>query len=175
VKTQILSIFTRTPMHIGTGSSVGAIDLPVGRKYQPGGLHLVSHVGDSEEFIGNREYRPGDRLRDIHHAAWARTGFPIVREFQEEYLCRIAMIVDTLAPPRDTAARQDLEAALSLAAAIADALSRQEYVVDLFAAGPDLYHFQAGRGLAYLDNILDILACLEYAAEQVNHPVLVGT
>lgn len=137
------------------------VDLPVGRKHQPGGLQMVSHVGDSEEFLGNREYRPGDRLRDIHHAAWARQGYPVVREFQQEYLCRIAMIVDTYVPKHDPDAEDALEAALSLSAAVADVLSRREYVIDIFAAGPDLYHFQAGRSLAYLDNILDILACIE--------------
>jgi uncharacterized protein (DUF58 family) len=40
-------------------------------------------------------------------------------------------------------------------------MARQDYLVDLFAAGPDLYHLTAGRSLAYLDQILDILACVE--------------
>ena len=31
----------------------------------------------------------------------------------------------------------------------------------LFAAGDDVYHFQAGRSLAYLGNILEILACVD--------------
>lgn len=143
---------------------LGAVDLPVGARHQPGGLQLVSRVGESEEFVGNREYRPGDRLRDLDQRAWARTaGAPVVREFQQEYLSRIALIVDTHVP-RWRAARggeDDLEAAISLGAAVADALSRLEYVIDLFAVGPDLYHLQAGRSLAYLDTILDILACIE--------------
>ena len=54
-----------------------------------------------------------------------------------------------------------LERAISLAASITDYLSRQEYVIDLFAAGPKLYYLQAGRSLAYLQNIMDVLACLE--------------
>ncbi|MEZ0228059.1 MAG: DUF58 domain-containing protein, partial [Planctomycetota bacterium] len=133
---------------------IASIDLPVGRKHQPGGLALVSQVGDSGEFIGCREYRSGDRPRDIHQLAWARRGgAPVVREFQQEYLCRIALIADTYGA--------DIEAGISIGAAVADCLSRQEYVIDVFAAGPDLYHFQAGRSLAYLDNILDILACIE--------------
>lgn len=135
--------------------------IPAGRKHQPGGLQLVSAVGDSEEFLGNREYRPGDRLRDVDHRAWARRGYPVVREHQQEYLTRIALVIDTYVDRRGKAGHRDFEAAVSLAAAVADALSRQEYVVDVFAAGPDLYHFQAGRSLAYLDNILDVLACLE--------------
>jgi hypothetical protein len=34
-------------------------------------------------------------------------------------------------------------------------------VVDILAAGPDVYQVSAGRSLAYLDNILDVLACLD--------------
>ncbi|HXV59907.1 MAG TPA: hypothetical protein VEK15_04375 [Vicinamibacteria bacterium] len=53
------------------------------------------------------------------------------------------------------------EAAISLVASVADYFSRSEYVVDIFAAGPDIYEVSAGRSLAYLENILDVLACLE--------------
>jgi uncharacterized protein (DUF58 family) len=139
------------------------IRIPSGKRHQPGGLQLVSQVGDSEEFIGCREYRPGDRIRDLHHAAWARTGKPVIREFQQEYLTRIALVVDTFVRPswKGIPEVRPLEAAISLGAAVADALSRQEYVIDLFAAGPELYHFQAGRHLAFLDDILDVLACIE--------------
>jgi uncharacterized protein (DUF58 family) len=156
---------------------LAAIDLPVGRKHQPGGLQLVSRVGDSEEYMGDREYRSGDRLRDLDHRAWARVGHPVVREYRQEYLCRVALVLDTHISTRLTRwglqtfdpvrrrRRQDLEAAVSFAASVADCLSRQEYVIDLFAAGPELYHLEAGRSLAYLDNILDVLACLEPCRE----------
>ncbi|MFH0911595.1 MAG: DUF58 domain-containing protein [Planctomycetota bacterium] len=126
-----------------------------------GGLRLISNIGESEEFIGNREYHPGDRMRNIHHASWARLGFPVVREFQEEYLCRIALVVDTYLPRLFRRRSSDFEAAVSLSAAVAEILSRREHVVDLFAAGPVIYYFQAGRSLAYLDDILDVLACIE--------------
>ena len=53
------------------------------------------------------------------------------------------------------------EAAVSLTASIADFFSRGEYIVDILAAGPDIYEVSAGRSLAYLENILDVLACLE--------------
>lgn len=142
-----------------------SIDLPTGRRHQPGGLQLVSAVGDSEEFVGNREYRPGDRLRDIHHMAWARIGFPVVREFEQEYLTRIALVVDTYVRRPSAKMTRTVEAAISLGAGVADVLSRQEYVIDVFAAGPELYHFQAGRSLAYLDDILDVLACVEECTE----------
>jgi uncharacterized protein (DUF58 family) len=144
------------------------LELPVSQRYQPGGIVLTSNVGESMEFIGNREYRPGDRLRDLHPRSWARVGYPVVKQYQEEFLTRVAILLDTyvpFAPPRSfrLMSRSDdpLEANLSMAAAIADYLARQEYIVDLFAAGPELYYFQAGRSLGFLDNILDILACIE--------------
>ncbi len=161
---------------------LASLTIPVAPRYQPGGIVLTSNVGESMEFIGNREYRMGDRQRDVHPRSWARVGYPVVRQFQEEFLARVAILVDTYVPPEAlprrrrrwwgdvelwpsraaVRVRQDLlECNLSLAAAIADHLARQEYVVDLFAAGPELYYLQAGRSLAYFENILDILACIE--------------
>ena len=135
------------------------IDIPVGRQYQPGGLALTSYLGDSTEFLSMRDFRPGDPIRHIHWRSWARLGKPIVKEFGEEYFCRLALIVDTVVP--DPEKPEALESAISLAASVTEYLSRQEYVIDIFAAGPKLYHLQAGRSLAYLQNIMDILACLE--------------
>ena len=150
--------------------------------YQPGGLALASRVGEAMEFVGTRDYRPGDRVRDLHPRSWARVGRPVVRQYDQEFFTRVALVVDTYMPKAMTITRRRstlvdtgkpelsiivgrdtslLEANLSLAAAVADYMARQDYVVDLFAAGPKLYQFQAGRSLAYLDNILDILASIE--------------
>lgn len=140
-------------------SPLRELDIPVGMRYQPGGLALTSFLGDSTEFLSTREFRAGDPLRTIHWRSWARLGKPVVKEYGEEYFCRLALIMDTVVrDPEDT---QPLELGISLAAAITDYLSRQEYVIDIFAAGPKLYYLQAGRSLAYLQNIMDVLACLE--------------
>ena len=40
-------------------------------------------------------------------------------------------------------------------------MNRFDYLVDILAVGPNLYHLLAGRGLASLDQMLDILATLE--------------
>lgn len=143
-----------------------SLEMPVGRKYQPGGMALTSSVGDSTEFLGTREFRAGDSQRMIHWRSWARRGKPVVKEFQEEFFCRIALVLDTfLSLQQIKVRRPDFEAAISLAAAVADQISRDEYVIDLFAAGPELYQLQAGRSLAYLENVLDILACVEPCSE----------
>jgi uncharacterized protein (DUF58 family) len=136
--------------------------LPVGRRYQPGGIPLASNTADTVEFMGTREYRQGDPVKNIHWRSWARVGKPVVKEFQEEYFCRIAIILDTFLPRKAKQNEVDsFEAAVSVVASIADYFSRSEYIVDIFAAGPDIYEVSAGRSLAYLENILDVLACLE--------------
>jgi uncharacterized protein (DUF58 family) len=138
------------------------LPLPMGRRYQPGGIPLASQVGDSLEFVGTREYREGDPLRKIHWRSWGRLGKPVVKEYQEEYFSRIALVLDTFLPTRPRPReRERFEAAISLLASVAGHFSRSEEVVDILAAGPDLYEVSTGRSLGYLDNVLDVLACLE--------------
>lgn len=160
---------------------LGRLEIPTGRRYQPGGVALASKMGESFEYLGNREYREGDNVRDIDWRATARmAGQPIIREWREEYFLRVAVILDTHIPPlpsvrhgqRRTAAadrtarREAFERAVSLTAAVTDYMARQEYLVDLFAAGPNLYHLTAGRSLAYLEQILEILACVEESRDE---------
>lgn len=141
--------------------------LSAGMRYQAGGIALSSAIGESMEFLGTRPFRSGDSLKHIHWRSWARTGYPVVKEFREEYLCRTALIVDTHRPAPFFWERflrlpdRPLDAVASLAAAIADHLAHSDYIVDLFAAGPDIYRFRGGRSLGFLENILDILACLQ--------------
>jgi len=137
------------------------IDVPLGLRYQPGGISLTSNTGESPEYIGNRDYFDGDSIRHIDFRAWARLAKPAVREFKEEYYCRVALVLDTFtgkAHPPSPDGFPDFEAAVSMTAAIADALSRTDYLIDLFAAGPELHVFRAGRHTAHFENILEILA-----------------
>jgi uncharacterized protein (DUF58 family) len=145
-------------------SPLARLELPTGRRYQPGGVALASEIGESFEYLGNREYREGDNVRDIDWRATARVSGqrPIVREWVEEYMLRVAVVLDTHVPAKSKQPQHDaFERAVSVAAAVSDYMARQDYLVDLFAAGPDLYHLTAGRSLAYLDQILDILSCVE--------------
>src|SRR5207247_1688036 len=134
-------------------------EVRVGRRSPPGGIPLSSSTGDAIEFLGTREYREGDAVRNIHWRSWARCGEPVVKEYQEEYFCRIAILLDTFVRrrPRATEARA-FEAAISVVASVADFFSRSEHIVDILAAGPDLYEVSAGRGLAYLETISASLA-----------------
>ncbi len=141
-----------------------AIKVPIGSRYQPGGVAFTSHIGESPEYIGSREYVAGEPIRRLDYRSWARLGQPVVREFQEEYYCRIALILDTYIPPgrkSRVAGFPNLEAAVSLAASVADALSGGEHLIDIFAAGPELFVFRAGRHTAHFENVLEVLACVD--------------
>ncbi len=128
---------------------------PLGRRHQPGGVALASKSGESMDLLGVRPYRPGDLVRDLHAKSWARTGVPVVREYQEEYFSRIGVIVDV---DRDAADPRTFEAALSLAAGVVAHLSRGEALIDLLVAGDQVHSLTVGRSLGFLEQVLDLLA-----------------
>ena len=76
------------------------IALPGTMKYQEGGVALAANVGRSEEFVSLREYRHGDPMRHIHWRSWAKTGKPIVKEFEDEFFVRHALVLDTFTTNR---------------------------------------------------------------------------
>ena len=139
---------------------VPALALPGPRKYQQGGVALAASVGDSEEFVALRDYRPGDPVRRIHWKSWARAGRPVVKEFQDEFFVRHALVLDTFAAPEEGAR---FEEAVSVAASFACAAPTQDALLDLMFVGAEAYCFTAGRGLAHTDRMLEILACVEPA------------
>ena len=67
-------------------ANVVRLTTPVGRRHQPGGVALASKTGESMDSLGARLYRIGDPVWEPHARSWARTGIPVVREFQEEVL-----------------------------------------------------------------------------------------
>lgn len=131
------------------------ICLPGLRRYQSGGVALASSVGDSEEFRSLREYRPGDSPRKIHWKSWAKTGKPIVKEEQDEFFVRHALILDTF---HSQPYSELLEAAVSVAASFACEVQTQESLLDLMFVGLEAYCFTLGRGLSHTDKMLEILA-----------------
>ena len=140
----------------------------MGSRYQPGGISFTSHVGESPEYIGNRDYMPGDSPRHIDFRSWARLARPVVREYQEEYFHRLGLVVDTFVPrPRFPWQRDDraLEAAVSLTASVADVFSRGEHLLDVFAAGPELHVFRTGRNTTPIGTVLEILASVPACRE----------
>jgi uncharacterized protein (DUF58 family) len=129
--------------------------LPGIRRHHAGGIALTSSVGDSDEFISMRDYRPGDPLRRIHWKSWAKTGKPVVKEYQGEYFVRHALILDTF---QQAAYSEAFEEAVSVAASFACTVQTQESLLDLMFVGTQAFCFTAGRGLGQTDRLLEILA-----------------
>ncbi len=139
-------------------------DISADMRYQPGGITMASRVGESPEYIGNREYQFGDSPRRIDSRAWARLTRPVVKEYSEEYYCHVAVVMDTFIGKRRKPGPMgypDFEAAVSVSAAMVANLSRTERIIDFFAAGTDLYVFRAGRHIGQFDSLLEILANVE--------------
>lgn len=142
---------------------IASILLSGSKRYQPGGVQLAMSVGEAEEFVGLREYRPGDPLRYIHWKSWAKVGKPIVKEFQDEFFVRHALILDTFTPQ---IVGELFEAAVEVAASFACAPRSQEILLDLMLVGTQAYCFTSGRGLSQTEQLLEILACVEACTDQ---------
>jgi len=131
------------------------LTLPGSRRYQPGGVTLATSVGDSEEFVGLRDYRPGDPLQRIHWKSFARVARPIVKEYQDEYFERHALVLDTFAAAGDG---QLFEEAVSIAASFAYTIDTRECLLDLMFIGTEAYTYTAGRGQMQAGKLLEVLA-----------------
>jgi len=137
--------------------SLPALQLPGKRIYQHGGVTLAASKGDTEEFIGLRDYREGDPLQHIHWKSFARIGKPVVKEYQDEFFERYALVVDTFTKG---GANNIFEEAVSLAASFACTIETQENLLDLMFVGVEAYTFTAGVGQLHTDSLLEILSCV---------------
>jgi uncharacterized protein (DUF58 family) len=137
------------------------LPLPGTRQYQPHGVSLASAVGQSDEFVALRDYRPGDALRQIHWKSVAKTDRLIVRENEDEYFVRHALILDTFAVAEQDAV---FEEAVAVAASFVVTLQTQESLLDLLLVGNDAYCFTAGRGVGHVDHMLEVLAGVDMSA-----------
>jgi uncharacterized protein (DUF58 family) len=142
---------------------VPAIALPGTAQYQEGGVALASSVGQSDEYVALRDYRHGDPLRHIHWRSWARVGRPVVKEFEDEFFVRHALVLDTFTDHQNG---EVFEEAVSVAASFACTLPTQESLLDLLFVGPQSYCFTAGRGVAHVEQMLEILASVQACTDQ---------
>ena len=139
-------------------------DLPSlgGRSYQRGGVALANAVGESEEFLALREFRQGDLPRNIHWRSSAKLGRLVVKEFQDEYFVRRALVLDTFFDPSRSV---EFEAAISVAASLTTSEPRRDSLLDLLFIEQQAQCFTAGRGLAGMDGLLEVLAGVQPASK----------
>jgi uncharacterized protein (DUF58 family) len=151
----ILILPKRYPMPLFT--------LPGAMMYQLGGVSMASSVGESEEFVALREYRPGDALRRMHWKSFAKLGKPIVKEYQDEFFVRHALVLDTFGGHGEEAL---FEEAVSVAASLAYTIQNQDSLLDLMFVGPQAYCFTSGRGVGHIEQIMEVLASVKVCPEK---------
>ncbi len=143
------------------------------RKYQTGGVALANSVGNASEFMSLRDYQRGDPLKKIHWKSFAKNGKLIVKEYQDEYFVRRALLLDTFA---GDAATEQFEAAVSTAASLAINQRQNEALLDLMFVGLQAHCFTMGRGVDQLPHLLEILASVQSSEKdsfaQIQHAVL---
>ncbi len=131
------------------------IALPGARRYQQGGVTLATSIGDSEEFVALRDYRPGDPLQRVHWKSFARTGRPIVKEYQDEFFERHALVLDTSSSRGEDAAFEEV---VAVAASFVYAIDTQECLLDLLFVGREVHRYTTGRGQMRAEHLLEVLA-----------------
>jgi uncharacterized protein (DUF58 family) len=132
--------------------------LPGTRRLQRGGVSLSQNVGDSQEFTSLREYRPGDPVRHIHWRSFARLGEPVVKEFQDEFFTRYALVLDTFG---DELPEAVFEGAVSVAASFVGGIRVQDALLDLMFVEDRAWRMTIGRGLGQPSDLLRVLAFVE--------------
>ncbi len=129
---------------------------PGGRHYQPGGINKSRSVGDSEEFMALRDYRAGDMVKRIHWPSFAKQNKPVVKEYQDEYFVRQALVLDNCCADWEI-----LEEIVSVAASFAVTLRGSESLLDLMFLADRVHTFTTGRSLAHEQQMLEILSTIE--------------
>ena len=126
--------------------------LPAGGRSDEG--HQATHR-DGSELAGLRDWREGDRPRDVHWGAYARSGRLVVRETADDGRPRVALALEGGSEGEHGEAC--FEIAVSKAAAIAEVLLRQGQALELVVAG-DAAHRPTITGQGGLPPVLDLLA-----------------
>ncbi|NKB37069.1 MAG: DUF58 domain-containing protein [Gammaproteobacteria bacterium] len=139
---------------------VPVVELKGFRKYQKGGMSQASLVGDSQEFMSLRDYRPGDPIRAIHWRSYAKMGTPVVKEFHDEFFVRQGLILDTF---QEETSSLVFEEAVSVAASFCITLPGQDAILDLMFIADKAYRHSSGRGQGRTESLLETLACVEAA------------
>ncbi len=112
-------------------------------------------TGSAGEFIGLRDYRPGDPLRLIHWKSWAHTGKPVVKELEDTFYPRYALVLDTFPGSPDDNIFEEM---VSVAASFVVGLDRDDTLLDLMFIADKAHTVTSGRGMGRTETLLEVLA-----------------
>ncbi|MFN2526021.1 MAG: DUF58 domain-containing protein [Actinomycetota bacterium] len=116
------------------------VDLPTWPILEPSSfpsdvLHERARTGAGEEYLGVRDYRPGDPRRWVHWRSSARAGRLIVREYEEETASKVALVLG--GADAGTSPDSAFETLVSATASVALYALVTGHPVDLFSTDAD--------------------------------------
>lgn len=122
-----------------------------------------SHGGSEEEFLHLRDYRPGDPIKQIHWGSSAKAQKLIVKEHQSIARSRCGIILDVFCP---VAMAFEFEKLVSIAASVASRTEGKPVDLDFLFIGADAHRFSTGPAGGNLDQLMEILATVQYSADE---------
>ena len=105
-------------------------------------------------FVGVREYREGDALRDLHHKAFARYGKPFTKEFETERGAGAILVLDVTA--RNMREKSSVEMLIRLAAGIGLWLLERNALGRFFIGDDEISLVQGDGGESLLEALARI-------------------
>ncbi|WP_405324320.1 DUF58 domain-containing protein [Fibrobacter sp.] len=145
-----LLVFPR-PLRVGTfpfltSGASGAVFAPL----------LMPSLTRGMDFVGVREYREGDSLRDLHHKAFARYGKPFTKEFETERGAGAILVLDVTS--RSLREKSAVEMLIRLAAGVGLWLLERKALGRFFIGDDEIALVEGDGGLSFLEALARIPA-----------------
>ncbi len=134
------------------------LDLEGISRNEMGGRSVARATGQTDEVVGLREYRPGDPPKHIHWRSWAKTGKPIVREYEDVFFPRYGLVLDTACPYEKA---DYFEEAVSIATSFVRSVETKECLLDLIFLNQGAQVQTVGSGIAKSEEMLELLATVD--------------
>ncbi|ACX75898.1 conserved domain protein [Fibrobacter succinogenes subsp. succinogenes S85] len=117
---------------------------------------LMPSLTRGMDFLGVREYREGDSLRDLHHKAFARYGKPFTKEFETERGAGAILVLDVTA--RSLREKSAVEMLIRLAAGVGLWLLERKALGRFFIGDDEIALVQGDGGVSFLEALARIPA-----------------
>lgn len=115
---------------------------------------LMPSFARGRDFVGVREYREGDSLRDLHHKAFARYGKPFTKEFETERGAGVILVLDVTT--RNLREKSMLEMLVRLAAGIGFWLMEHDAFGRFFIGDDEVALVHGDGGLCFMEALARI-------------------
>ena len=115
---------------------------------------LMPSLTRGMDFVGVREYREGDSLRDLHHKAFARYGKPFTKEFETERGAGAILVLDVTS--RSLREKSSVEMLIRLAAGVGLWLLERKALGRFFIGDDEIALVEGDGGVSFLEALARI-------------------